>query len=190
MVAELRARVDNLKASQAGRDWKPSAHITTEEKRRQRPSPNAPKLHNPYANVPYAWQLTETLHAFFKRLPPETTEATAQCPWIFICNPYIAREPKASARNQESKGNEDEAPEEEGTHLESFIEGGTQRLHLLADFAGGAKKSGMAPSVITRDVNKQMKQAVDDILMLAVSCKVKAGKVRRLDPLCGSPFAY
>ncbi|KAJ4170860.1 hypothetical protein NW754_007004 [Fusarium falciforme] len=71
-------------------------------------------LHNPYAGVPYAWQLTETVDEFLVRLPPKTTELSEETPWIFICNPYIPRVEKAMAQNQLSKGNEDEAPEEEG----------------------------------------------------------------------------
>lgn len=176
-VAKLQARVDSFDASQACRDIQASAQVKAKEKKKAKPSPKPAKLHNPYENVPYAWQLNETLPAFFQRLPPQTTEATETCPWIFICNPYIPRQSKQSAQNQQSRGNEDEAPEEEGTQLGRFIEGGTERLHLLTDFKEGIKKSGKAPSVVIRTINQQKKQAVDDILMLATACKVKAGKV-------------
>lgn len=89
-------------------------------------SPTA-HLHNPYAGVPYAWQLTESVGDFLARLPPSTTAQTEDRPWIFICNPYIARgRPKAQAQNQNVRGGEDEAPEEEGTRLPLFVQGGSK----------------------------------------------------------------
>lgn len=135
-------------------------------------------LHNPYAGVPYAWQLTETVDEFLVRLPPKTTELSEQTPWIFICNPYIPRVEKAMAQNQLSKGNEDEAPEEEGSRTALVIEGGHERLQIASKFIDGIPRN-IPISVQEREVNKEKKSAAEDILRLAHAAKVRAGKVRR-----------
>ncbi|KAM0427195.1 hypothetical protein ACHAPT_007622 [Fusarium lateritium] len=133
-------------------------------------------LHNPYAGVPYAWQLTETVDEFLTRLPPKTTEISEETPWIFICNPYIPRVEKAMAQNQLSRGNEDEAPEEEGSRTALVIEGGYERLQIVSRFMEGIKMSGQPLAVQEREVNKEKKMAADDILRLAHAAKVRAGK--------------
>lgn len=134
-------------------------------------------LHNPYAGVPYAWQLTEKIEDFLDRLPPRTTLITAKTPWIFICNPYIPRVEKSHASNQASKGNEDEAPEEFGSRTSTVVEGGLERLGLINSFAEGMKRTGKVQSTQEREVQKERKRAVEDILNLAHGCKVRAGKV-------------
>ena len=137
-----------------------------------------PRLHNPYAGVPYAWQLTETVDDFLARLPPRTTPITTKTPWIFICNPYIPRVEKAQAESQASKGNEDEAPEEEGSRTSLVIEGGMERLDLVTDFIKGMRLSPKTPSAQEREIQKERKRAADDIQDLAHAAKVRAGKVR------------
>ncbi|RSL39770.1 hypothetical protein CEP53_013816 [Fusarium sp. AF-6] len=133
-------------------------------------------LHNPYAGVPYAWQLTETVDEFLVRLPPKTTELSQETPWIFICNPYIPRVEKAMAQNQLSRGNEDEAPEEEGSRTALVIEGGHERLQIAAKFIDGIPRSGLPISVQEREANKERMSAAEDILRLAHAAKVRAGK--------------
>ncbi|KAM0230932.1 hypothetical protein ACHAP5_011229 [Fusarium lateritium] len=133
-------------------------------------------LHNPYAGVHYAWQLTETVDEFLTRLPPKTTDITEDTPWIFICNPYIPRVEKSMAQNQLSKGNEDEAPEEEGSKTALVMEGGLERLELLANFNDGIRKSNKAVSIQEREMTRERKKASDDILHLAHAAKVRAGK--------------
>ena len=136
-------------------------------------------LHNPYDGVPSAWQLTESLDSFFRRLPPATTDLSEpDLSWIFICNPYIPRTHKVDAQSQQSKGNEDEAPEEEGTKLFLAVEGATERLQLLGDFIQGASKLGTDPATVTRDINKERRLATQKILDLGHACRVRAGKVR------------
>ncbi|KAM5352106.1 hypothetical protein ACJ41O_004829 [Fusarium nematophilum] len=137
---------------------------------------DASHLHNPYAGVHYAWQLTETVDEFLARLPPQTTDITEDTPWIFICNPYIPRVEKSMAQNQLSKGNEDEAPEEEGSRTALVVEGGMERLELFKKFIEGTKKSGNVLSTQERAINKERKKASEDILMLAHAAKVRAGK--------------
>lgn len=135
------------------------------------------RLHNPYAGVPYAWQLNETVDEFLERLPPKTTTITATTPWIFICNPYIPRVEKSQASNQASKGNEDEAPEEFGSRTNVVVEGGLERLDMINQFAEGLKKTHKTKSAQDRDIQKERKRAVEDVLNLAQEYKVKAGKV-------------
>ncbi|KAL7803818.1 DUF1917 domain-containing protein [Trichoderma aethiopicum] len=136
----------------------------------------ASRLHNPYEGIPYAWQLTETLDAFLARLPPATTDQTPEVPWIFICNPYIPRVHKREGQGQLSKGNEDEAPEEEGSETATVAEGGLERLHLVSKFIEGMHRSGQPPSVVEREINRERKQATSDILKLAHLVKVRTGK--------------
>src|SRR5690606_1827169 len=100
---------------------------------RQRPK-DVSHLHNPYEGCSFAWQLTETLDSFLARLPPSTTQASEDLPWIYICNPHVPRKHKSEAQNQLSKGNENEGTEEEGTNLALASEGGITRLHLLTEF--------------------------------------------------------
>lgn len=139
---------------------------------------NASHLHNPYAGVPYAWQLTETVDSFLGRLPPATTYASSDLPWIFICNPYTPRVAKHESESQMSKGNEDEAPVEEGSRVSLIIEGGLERLALLKDFMVKIKATTKAASTIRKETTQQTRQAVNDILNLAHAGKVRAGKVK------------
>ncbi|OAA73663.1 Translation Initiation factor eIF- 4e-like domain protein [Cordyceps fumosorosea ARSEF 2679] len=140
------------------------------------PTRAAAELHNPYAGVPYAWQLSETVDEFLARLPPATTDQTLETPWIFICNPYIPRVPKSESLNQTSKGNEDEGPEQEGSRFDVVIEGGMERLELLGTFLRGVSSFGKPPSATEREKNKERAQATRDILQLAHVAKVRAGK--------------
>lgn len=81
------------------------------------------------------------------------------------------------AENQMSRGNEDEAPEEEGARTLLVQEGGFERLQLYTKFAEGIKKSSKTPSSQEREIVKERKKAADDILHLAHVAKVRAGKV-------------
>lgn len=134
-------------------------------------------LHNPYAGVHYAWQLTETVDEFLTRLPPKTTDITEVTPWIYICNPYIPRVEKSLAQNQLSKGNEDEAPEEEGSKTVLVMEGGHERLDLLAKFIEGVQNSRKTPAAQEQEIIAERKRASNDILHLAHAARVRAGKV-------------
>ncbi|KAF4453573.1 hypothetical protein F53441_3819 [Fusarium austroafricanum] len=138
--------------------------------------PDTPHLHNPYAGVHYAWQLTETIDEFLTRLPPKTTDMTEDTPWIFICNPYIPRVEKSMGENQLSKGNEDEAPEEEGSKTALVMEGGLERLELLSKFKEGIKKSNKVLATQEQEMQRETQSASDDILHLAHAAKVRAGK--------------
>ncbi|KPM40178.1 hypothetical protein AK830_g6366 [Neonectria ditissima] len=172
-VLGLHRRVDDFDAE----DW-----ILQHQETPGRPLPqktvvvDMSHLHNPYAGVHYAWQLTETVDEFLSRLPPKTTNQTEDTPWIFICNPFIPRVDKAQAESQFSKGNEDEAPEEWGSRTKLVIEGGMERLRLVTSFIEGMKKAPKAVSMQDREIAKERKRAVHDILTLAHGGKVRAGK--------------
>ncbi|KAM3441389.1 hypothetical protein NHJ13734_002883 [Beauveria thailandica] len=142
------------------------------------PAHPAAALHNPYAGVPFAWQLTETVDNFLARLPPSQTAQTPETPWIYICNPYIPRVAKSDGLGQTSKDNEDEGPEQEGARLDVVIEGGMERLELLGTFLREVPNFGKPPSTTERERNKERSQATLDILHLAHIGKVRAGKVR------------
>lgn len=137
------------------------------------------KLHNPYAGVKYAWQLTETLDDFLSRLAPATTDQTEDVPWIFICNPYVSRE-KNDQIGEFMKGNEDEAPAEDGSQLRLVVQGGMERLELLADLKKKLELSGKSASFIAKELSQEQKQAVADVLGLAHAGKVRTGKVWRI----------
>lgn len=98
-------------------------------------------------------------------------------PWIYICNPYIPRLSKQEGQNRFSAGNEDEAPEEEGSQLEHILHGGMDRLSIVKSFEESAKSVKKPAATVTREVNKERKQASEDILMLAHAGKVRTGKV-------------
>ncbi|OLN94284.1 UPF0696 protein [Colletotrichum chlorophyti] len=174
-VAGLESRVTSFDVNQ----WWKETNAVYLNQGIKKEIPNNPKLHNPYARVPYAWQLTETIDEFLTRLPPKTTKGDDDLPWIFICNPYIQRKDRAAAQNQLSRGNEDEAPEEEDSHLDTLIEGGTERLQILGDFMEGIKKTRKAQAVQTREVNQEKRNAVQDILRLANACKIRSGKASK-----------
>ncbi|KAH8645637.1 hypothetical protein BX600DRAFT_519227 [Xylariales sp. PMI_506] len=133
-------------------------------------------LHNPYAGVPYAWQLTETVDAFLDRLPPATTTESSIGPWIFVCNPYISRKDLAKAQSQSIRGSENEAPEEDGTELLRFVEGGMERLHFVTGFLDQINGAVMKPLVRSQEKNIAAAEAARDIQQLAYACHVKAGK--------------
>ncbi|KAG5948747.1 hypothetical protein E4U53_006164 [Claviceps sorghi] len=125
------------------------------------------KLHNPYAGVEYAWQLTETLDDFLHRLPPATTNQTEHVPWIFVCNPFVAREAKGTSDEAFMRGNEDEAPFEGGRQLSLVVQGATERLELLAELMQRLNASGKSFHFITRELSQERSNAVSDILHLA-----------------------
>ena len=158
-------------------------------RQRQRANPGRPvprtalagdisQLHNPYAGIPYAWQLTETVEDFLDRLPPETTTSD-QVPWIFICNPYIPRVGKRQSDKWQVKGrdNDDEGPDEEGANVQIVVQGGEERLQLVRDLLEKASQTNMGKSVKEREANKERRQAAADILTLGHAYRVRAGKV-------------
>ncbi|KAI1362395.1 hypothetical protein F5Y08DRAFT_276413 [Xylaria arbuscula] len=139
-------------------------------------SENVSRLHNPYAGEEYAWQLTETVDAFLRRLPPATTEEAPGHSWIWIANPYIKRRSKSEAQNQRIRGGEDEVPEDEGADLATLMEAGQERLHIASSFTQEFRKPGVSNAVLTRETKKAGMDAAKDILELAKGLRVTCGK--------------
>lgn len=83
---------------------------------------------------------------------------------------------KADAESQTITLNEDEAPEEEGSKPRIVAEGGLERLQIMAEFTQGLQKRGGNIKTVEKDINKEKKQAINDILNLAYAAKVRAGK--------------
>ncbi|OIW26800.1 DUF1917-domain-containing protein [Coniochaeta ligniaria NRRL 30616] len=173
-ISHLNTRVSSLDTSTALRDlmltipFHPRKQVTAHTK--------IGHLHNPYEGVRYARQLDETVDAFLARLPPSTTRVTATDFWIYICNPFIPREPKSQSANQHVSGCEDEAPLESDTKLGRFIQGGMDRLHLLSDFISKTKSMARTKNIATREINKERALAVTQILDLAHHLHVRCGK--------------
>lgn len=178
-VANLLARVDRFDTS----SWL-ALHALHPGRPVPRPTlpPQTSNLHNPYAGIPFAWQLTETVDAFLTRLSPRTTIQTPQTPWIFICNPYIQRNARGedsghgSEAAEKGKGNEDEAPSESGSKVGLVVEAGMERLELVTKFVEKTKTLARNKTAAEKEMDRERKQAVSDILTLAHAAKVRAGK--------------
>ncbi|KAI2602956.1 DUF1917-domain-containing protein [Hypoxylon fragiforme] len=166
-MADLKARVKELDVKEW---WGEYENLNTPLKlqaRKEATVVDRSQLHNPYAGLEYAWQLTETIEEFVVRVPPATTDVTPESRWIWVCNPYIRRKSKREASNQMIRGGEDEAPEEQGADLPSVVEGGMARLHFASEFIDVCKNSGGNPNFVRRECQKAGTDAAKDILDLA-----------------------
>ncbi|RYP84096.1 hypothetical protein DL769_001241 [Monosporascus sp. CRB-8-3] len=150
----------------------PALRIKNEEPSIPDSNPNhveQPALHNPYAGVLYAWQLSESVDSFLARLPPSITPQTKSRRWIFICNPYVKQTfaPKEPAPSNKVRGCEDEAPQPaEGMDLPTFLQGGMERLHILSNFIEGAEDANLPPSRKSLEIRNERTRAGRDILHL------------------------
>lgn len=144
--------------------------------RQARPTQDTSHLHNPYAGCHYAWQLTETVEAFLKRLPPERTIQSSTTPWIFICNPFIQRQTQGESGSK-GRGNENEAPVEPESNVQMVIDGGLARLELVTALVNRINATSKSVTMKEREISKERQTAVADLLHLAHAHKVRAGKV-------------
>lgn len=133
------------------------------------------QLHNPYANIEYAWQLTETVESFLQRLPPETTPQNHKTPWIFICNPFIPRAAKVDSSTTRRE-DDAEAPEEDGSNVQMLVTGAEERLDLLRSFIEKTEETKKTKAAKEKAIAKERSGATSDILNLAAMQKVRAGK--------------
>ena len=97
-----------------------------------------------------------------------------------MCNPYISRVEKAKSNSLHSKGNEDEAPEEEGNQLVLVLEAAEERLQILTNLRKYLEASRKPRSLIDREMRNESKQATSDILNFAHAAKIRAGKVSHI----------
>lgn len=170
----LQKRVDGLKPAAWWRRRAASTNLV-ERHHSANVSTSISHLHNPYAGVAYAWQLTETVDDFLLRLPPTVIE---EYPWIYICNPYIARKPKeytASCTNV--VGCEDEGPCADDSDLATLMEGGMERLHMVSRFIDRLRSMNRPQPVVTQELRKASLDATKEILSLAQHLRVTCGKV-------------
>ncbi|KAJ2973471.1 hypothetical protein NUW58_g8929 [Xylaria curta] len=176
LVADLERKVETFDVEE---QWQNHEALETPMKLQAKgeTGSSASHLHNPYAGDQYAWQLTETVDAFLSRLPPATTEVTPGHPWIWICNPYIKRKSKSKAENQQIRGGEDEAPEEEGADLATLMAAGEERLQFASSFIDQfPKQERLSKAPVAREARKAGMDAAKDILDLAKGLRVTCGK--------------
>jgi hypothetical protein len=88
----------------------------------------------------------------------------------------------AKGRNEDGqagvgRGNEDEAPSEEGSQISVAMQGAQERLDILSTFVRKAESMSKSKAMAEKEANKERKQAAADILSLAHAAKVRAGKV-------------
>ncbi|KAH9890880.1 DUF1917-domain-containing protein [Xylariomycetidae sp. FL2044] len=180
LVSDLKTRVHALDVETWWEDHEyheaASRPLTIQARKQEAAAADeAPRFHNPYAGMAYAWQLTETVDDFLDRVPPATTSAIGG-PWIWICNPYIERKSKKEAANQYIRGCEDEVPEDDGADLKTLMNAGMERLHIARSFIDKWKNSGESQNIIARESGKAGRAAAKDILQLADQLSVKCGK--------------
>ncbi|KAI1130167.1 hypothetical protein F5Y10DRAFT_132891 [Nemania abortiva] len=174
VVKDLEEKVDNFDVNKW---WQDHEAAETPLRIQAKGIPvDASQYHNPYAGHVYAWQLTESIDAFLERLPPATTEETPGNPWIWVCNPYVKRKSKDEAENQQVRGGEDEAPEEEGADLATLMKAGQERLHFASSFIDQFRKPGLSNAHTIEECRKAGMDAAKDILDLAKSLRVTCGK--------------
>ncbi|OAA54486.1 delta-9 acyl-CoA desaturase [Niveomyces insectorum RCEF 264] len=136
-----------------------------------------PELFNPFAGVSYAWQLGESVDDFVARLPPATTWKDAHTPWIYVCNPFAGRrKTRTTAQSQLIAGCEDEGPEDDKAQTVLFVEGGKERLALLAGFLDGMAQMGLPRGAAAKEAAAAQRSAGHDILTLAGHLGVTCGK--------------
>ncbi|KAI0409386.1 hypothetical protein F4802DRAFT_246655 [Xylaria palmicola] len=174
LVAELEKKVDDLDVEKW---WKDHGTLEAPMRTQVRGEPSSTsRFHNPRAGDTHAWQLTETIDEFLRRIPPATTDVTPGHSWIWICNPYIKRKSMHEAENQHVRGGEDEAPEEEGADIKTLIQAGEERLQFASSFIDQFRTPGQSSADVAREAGKAGMDAAKDILALAKSLRVTCGK--------------
>ncbi|KAJ8108926.1 hypothetical protein ONZ43_g6277 [Nemania bipapillata] len=174
LIKDLEKKVDDFDVNKW---WQDHETIETPLTIQARGEPLAiTQYHNPYAGHPYAWQLTESINAFLARLPPATTMGAPDCPWIWVCNPYIKRKSKREAGNQQVRGGEDEAPEDERADVATLMKAGEERLQFASSFIDQFRQPGLLNELTIRESKKAGMDAAKDILDLAKGLRVTCGK--------------
>lgn len=121
-----------------------------------RASTSTGRLHNAYEGEPGAYQVTESVDEFLSRLPPSSTRRTSGLDWIRIWNPYL--------------------PPGEPQLVRALRHAAAERLEITAKFIVATKASGMTPAKISKELDSEREEVVDDLRHLAVMCKIISGK--------------
>ncbi|MCJ1244545.1 hypothetical protein MMC30_001743 [Trapelia coarctata] len=116
------------------------------------------KPYNPHEGDASAYQLSDSLEDFLRRLPPSRTPSSMYGPWIWIANPQC---PKRACPNH--------------AHLMKVGE------QMLKDFEGRkgkmeAEGAGKAQSTVSRKINPLRAALASDLLALAKECAETSGK--------------
>jgi Domain of unknown function (DUF1917) len=133
-------------------------------------------MKNPYEGLNHARQLSETVEAFLKRLPPSTTEKSTETPWIRIANPYADHEKNEKSIEDEISG---EGPPSLGTNTQDFIKKGTSILQELEAAIQEIEKNttGQPASALSDALSKQREKSVEKIKNAAKEYGIILGKV-------------
>ena len=116
-------------------------------------------LYNPYEGMLYARQLKEPIEKFLQRLPPLTTLASENGPWIRIANPHSPKRP-----------------------LEQNLAGlTTAGEKILSDFSARkaeieTEMSGRPKSTMARKLTEERKAVEEALLAAAVENNCTSGK--------------
>lgn len=166
MVNGLEARVDSFDVDAWWRE-RDGGLVIPGQRSENLPTPSC-RLHNSFGHLPScAWQLTETVEAFLKRLPPSTTDATPEVPWIWICNPYLPTNPDTTPPS----GHGHDGPDVGGSHVLTYIR---EAIDILNEFRDNRDHGAGAGNTTA---HKQSNPA-SDILDLAHRRNIRSGKVR------------
>jgi len=114
-------------------------------------------------------QLEESLDEFLNRLPPSTSIASAELPWIRVANTYASRHECAECEDSTVSGLSErfqDICDELLKHLEE------QTIKWKIDME--SKPAHM----LNRAINKMRSETVDQIRKHAIEFNVKTGKVR------------
>lgn len=127
------------------------------------------KLYNPFQGQDCARQLEESLEEFLERLPPSSSVISAELSWIYCANPYVPRRDQEECEDNAVFG----PPERFRNICEALLEDlEKQMVKMKIDMAG--KPANM----LTRAVNKERSEIVEQIRQNAIDLNVKTGKVR------------
>jgi hypothetical protein len=125
--------------------------------------PTHRKCPHPHDGVESCWQLSEPISEFLERLPPSTTSADGQGPWIRVRNPHDP-DPGASSRN-----------------ISAFVSHGTEILRRFENDksdleAEHAKTKSKSTASLTRTLYGLRQQLEKDIFAAARNDGVIVGK--------------
>ncbi|KAM7193760.1 protein of unknown function (DUF1917) domain containing protein [Naviculisporaceae sp. PSN 640] len=154
-ISTLYKRVDNFDLKKGWKAQQFFANIMSQEGD-PGTSSSTGQLHNAYDGQPGAYQVTESVDDFLSRLPPSTTRRSSAFDWIRLWNPYL--------------------PPREQQLVRALRHAAAERLELTAKFIAATKASGMSPARISKELESDRNETIDDLRHLAVMCKVVSGK--------------
>lgn len=153
-ISKLQKRVDNFDLKGGWKAQQFFTNIMSQED--PGGSTFTGRLHNAYEGQPGAYQVTESVDEFLFRLPPSSTRRTSGVDSIRIWNPYL--------------------PPGEPQLVRALRHAAGERLELTAKFIAATRASGMRPAKVSKELESERKETIDDLRHLAVMCKIISGK--------------